>query len=191
MALVVALAAACGSGNPPAGSEKVAEASSVGDCLRPDPNRSGGYLQASCEGDQATVEIVDVAEGRGAAPRCPAGTDVLVDAATGPVSGGKIEGGPAVWCLRNLEAPHPGDAGMGGGELVAGDCFVLDEEGVVVAEVPCEGGATPADYRLLATASRSEDCPATGAEPIELERPRLIVLCAEPLTDGDGADTSD
>lgn len=40
-------AAACGD-DPPVGSEKVEVASAVGDCLRPDPAREGGYLQADC-----------------------------------------------------------------------------------------------------------------------------------------------
>jgi hypothetical protein len=181
---------ACGSDDPPAGSEKVTEPSAVGDCLRPDPARAGGFLQAACDGRRATVEIVDIVGSRGTGPRCPAGTDVLVDAAAGPVSGGKIEGTAAVWCLRNLGPPHPGDAGMGGGELVVGDCFVLADEaaeggGPEVTEVPCEGDGPAPAYRLLASASRSEDCPASGAEPIELSRPRLTVLCAESLG-GDG-----
>jgi hypothetical protein len=185
LALVLA-GAACGAGDPPAGSEKVVRPSAVGDCLRPDPDRAGGFLQADCEGAGATVEIVDVVGERGSGARCPAGTDALADAAAGPVSGGKIEGTAAVWCLRNLEAPHPGDPGMGGGELAPGDCFVLAEEaaegrGPEVTEVPCAGGGEAPEFRLVASATRSEDCPASGAEPIELSRPRLTVLCAEAL----------
>ena len=32
-----------------------------------------------------------------------------------PVSGGEIDAPTAIWCLRNLAAPHPGDPGLGGG----------------------------------------------------------------------------
>lgn len=183
IALACLLGTACGN-DPPEGSEKVAEPSAIGDCLRPDPDHDGGFLQADCGGGRATVEIVDIVEGTGTGPRCPAGTDVVADAAAGPVSGGRIEGPEAVWCLRNLDEPHPGDAGMGGGELVVGDCFVVAGEGAAdVTEVPCAGGAQEAQYRLLASASRTEDCPADGSEPIELAEPRLLVLCGEPLGD--------
>lgn len=187
LALACLLApAACGD-DPPPGSEKVEVASAVGDCLRPDPAREGGYLQAGCEAG-ATVEITDIVERTGSGPYCPAGTDVVADGAEGPLSGGRIDGPASVWCLRNLAPPHPGDPGMGGGELVAEDCFALGEpggggaeEGATVTEVPCAGGATAPQYRLRATASRTEDCPAKGSTPIELTTPRRLVLCGEAL----------
>jgi hypothetical protein len=200
--VVCGLGGACGDGGPPAGSEKVLAPSAVGDCLRPDPDRAGGFLQARCGADEATVEIVDVASRRGAGPHCPDGTDVLADATAGRVSGGRIDGAVSLWCLRNLAAPHPGDPGMGGGELTVGDCFTLgtappddggpspdaapDGDGGAVQEVPC-GPTYPGAYRLAATTARTEDCPATGTEPIELAKPRLTVLCATPPPDEAGA----
>lgn len=183
VACLLALAA-CGD-DPPAGSEKVDTASAVGDCLQPDPEREGDYLQAAC-GSDATVEITDIVERTGSGPFCPAGTDVVADAAQGPLSGGRIDGPASVWCLRNLAPPHPGDPGMGGGELVADDCFTVEEpggggaeEGAAVTEVPCTGGDVAPQYRLRTTATRTEDCPAKGSTPVELTAPRGLVLCGE------------
>jgi hypothetical protein len=187
VALACLLAAtACGD-DPPAGSQKVEVASAVGDCLRPDPAREGGFVQARCGGD-ATVEITDIVERSGSGPYCPAGTDVVADGAQGTLSGGRIDGPVSVWCLRNLAPPHPGDPGMGGGELVADDCFVMGEpggadtdQGAAVTEVACTGGATAPQYRLQTTASRTEDCPAERSTPIELTAPRRLVLCGDAL----------
>ena len=187
---LVLLAVACGGDDPPAGSEKVTAASSVGDCLRRDPQRPGGYLQAGCATSRATVEITDIVDGDGSGPHCPAGTDALADAAEGPVSGGEIDGPATIWCLRNLDEPHPGDPGVGGGELVTGDCFVLGAAGAEatsdVRELPCDGEATP-QYELLATVTRSEDCPPRDAQPIEMASPRFVVLCGRSLAEDDAA----
>jgi hypothetical protein len=186
LAVACVLAGACGN-EPPAGSEKVERPSAVGDCLRPDPAREGGLLQAGCEGAAATYEITAIVEARGAGPYCPAGTDVVADGAEGAVSGGEIDAPVSVWCLRNLAPPHPGDPGAGGGELVPDDCFVVGEPSDAtrgtsqVAEVPCTGGPAP-QYRLRSTATRSEDCPAKGSTPIEVTSPQEVVLCAAAVT---------
>jgi hypothetical protein len=182
--LAVAVAAAlatggvaCGGDEGPAGSEAVDAPSEAGDCLRPDAERAGGFLQAACDAADASVEVTAVVPADDDAatpgPACPGGTDVVVDARQGPVRDGEIEGPALVWCLRNLDGPHPGDPGQGGGEVVPEDCFRLEDDGAV-QEVRCGG----APYRVLAWASRTEDCPPETAEPIELATTPPEVVCA-------------
>ena len=106
------------------------------------------------------------------------------------MSGGEIDGQAAIWCLRNLDEPHPGDPGVGGGELVTGDCFALGVAGAEatrdVTELPCKSDTPPPQYELMATVTRSEDCPPRDAEPIEMASPRFVVLCGRSLAE-DGA----
>lgn len=90
--------------------------------------------------------------------------------------------------MRNVAPPHTGDPGVGGGGLVAADCFAVGgpggagtDQGAVVTEVPCTRGATALQHRLRAAATRTEDCPAKGSTPIELTAPGRLVLCGEAL----------
>jgi hypothetical protein len=174
--------AACGQ-DAPKGASAIREYSKVGDCLRPDPATLEGFLQADCDNPDATVTIVDMVRDGSAesAPLCPAGTDLLVDGEQGPVVDGDIAAVPQTWCLRNVDAPHPGDPGQGGGELVAGDCFAIDAAGEI-SEAACDGGGrTTPQYRLLAIEERAADCPSDTAHPIELNSYPPRVLCAAPL----------
>lgn len=74
--------------------------------------------------------------------------------------GGKLQYAPV--CLRNLTAPHPGDAGHGGGpNIIKGDCLVEKKSyqldltgsgsGTSTYETACDGaGADAPDYRVIA-----------------------------------------
>lgn len=169
----------------PEGAERITDYSQVGDCLQPARDRSERFLQASCDGPEATVEIVDMVTDQGdpggeSSPVCPPGTDRLVESEQGPVDDGEIAAPPQTWCLRNLEAPHPGDPGKGGGELHPDDCFTIDTTGGV-AEEPCGGGGAADRYRLLAVEELPGACPAGAVEPVELDGLTPRVLCASPL----------
>ncbi|ADP78666.1 hypothetical protein [Pseudofrankia inefficax] len=91
----------------------------------------------------AKITALDVADAATAAPfgggtssvadvGCPQDTDEIVTL-TNSFSILKRTG-----CLRNLAAPHPGDAGGGGGLIRAGDCLqVFPTYTNNLAEVPC------------------------------------------------------
>jgi hypothetical protein len=186
-AVAVLALGACG-GDTPDGAEEISNYSQVGDCLQPDPGSLDRFLQADCGGDDATVEIIEMVDSAGMEPPpvCPAGTDLLVDGEQGPVVDGDIAAVAQTWCLRNLAAPHPGDPGMGGGELVLDDCFAIDARGSIT-EAPCDPtpGSPTAEHRLVAVADTADSCPAGAAgsdtEPIELNSAPRQVLCAEML----------
>ena len=174
--------AGCGQ-DTPEGATAIREYSQVGDCLRPDPSTLEGFLQADCDNPDATVKIVEMVRDAGAesSPVCPAGTDLLVDGEQGPVVDGDIAAVPQTWCLRNLEAPHPGDPGQGGGELVPRDCFAVDAAGEI-SESACDGrGRTAPEHRLLAIEGSSDGCPDDTTDPIELNSYPPRVLCAAAL----------
>jgi hypothetical protein len=171
--------ATCGQ-DTPEGATAIRDYSQEGDCLRPDPATLEGFLQTDCDSADATAKIVEMVRDAGAesSPLCPAGTDLLVDGEQGPVVDGDIAAVPQTWCLRNLEAPHPGDPGQGGGELVPRDCFTVDAAGEI-SEAACDGrGRTAPEHRLLAIEERERDCPTETADPIELNSYPPRVLCA-------------
>jgi hypothetical protein len=174
---------ACGTEEVPQGTQQVDELSEVGDCLGPDPQRSGGYTQRDCDDPEATGEIVEMVTdmGLGSPPLCPPGTDELVDAEQGPVVDGDIASLPQTWCLRNLDPPHPGDPGVGGGEMVEQDCFTVDPAGTI-QEVACDGsGPAPPQHRLVGISETVDGCPPGTVEPIELTSFPAQVLCAGPV----------
>jgi hypothetical protein len=183
LSLAVGALGACG-GATPQGAEAIRDYSQVGDCLRPDESTLESFLQAECDSAEATVEIIDMvrSEGAGSSPVCPPGTDLLVDVEQGPVVDGDIAAVPQTWCLRNLEAPHPGDPGEGGGELVPDDCFAIDTAGEI-GEVACDGaGRTPPQHQLLAIEDTAEACPTNTTDPIELNSSPRRFLCASAAT---------
>jgi hypothetical protein len=193
--------AACGGGgdgDAPDGSHTIDELSAVGDCLAPAAADGDSFVQADCGGDVATVEILDMVPAGDTAPLCPIGTDLLVDGRQGAVVDGDIAALVETWCLRNLAAPHPGDPGAGGGELIEGDCFAVAEDDTIT-EASCAGTPAPApttgttpttagratppapQHRLLALVERPEDCPVETSDPIELTSFPPRVLCAGPI----------
>lgn len=176
------LMSACSQGEDvPEGATAIDEFTEVGDCLGPDPKNAELFIPRDCDDPQATVSLIATDSAIiPAQSECPVGTDALVEARQGLVSDNEIVGLPEVWCLRNIAPPHPGDAGMGGGQLLAGDCFDIGGSGDI-AEVPCDsGGAAGGEYRLLEPVEgAASDCPPGTTDPIELSAafpPQ--VLCA-------------
>lgn len=93
--------------------------------------------------------------------------------------------GPAVprgyACMRNLESPHPGDPGQGGGPLtVVGDCVYGSRDGEV-RETACDGSdARKPEFEVGSAVARRGLCPDTTDLYVELggEKP---VGCARKV----------
>jgi hypothetical protein len=104
-------------------------------------------------------EEVELGEARPVDDGCPADTDVAF-VAEDPASGLDRQ----VVCARNLEPPHPGDPGGGGGDPVVGDCvYVLGSDAAgqlddVVVEMPCDEPGWFAT--IVAQAPDPAGCPA-------------------------------
>jgi hypothetical protein len=182
-AVVVVVTVGCGEQEQlPRDAQPAAEPTEVGDCLGRDPRRAGGYTPRRCDDAESTHEILAMVTdlGRADRPLCPPGTDELLPAEQGPVVDGDIASLPQTWCLRSLEPPHPGDPGMGGGELVEQDCIV-DAAGAI-DEVPCDGrGPAPPQHRLVGVVEVAEACPPGTVEPVELDVTPPQVLCTAPV----------
>ncbi|MFC9130113.1 hypothetical protein ACFT4A_25085 [Streptomyces sp. NPDC057099] len=203
--LLVALLVGCQS--PSAG---VAEDGRLGEpatgtstAVSPSPTRTSGYgavflavdecssfgttsfTEVPCTGERAAARVVARHDGAVRdGPRCPAATDfVLHISEQRPASDedgdGAVPRGYA--CMRNLQPPHPGDPGGGGGpRTVVGDCVYSSGDGQV-RETACDGtGERQPEYRVTRAVAGRADCPGSTALYVRLggDRP---VGCARPL----------
>ncbi|ONH33488.1 hypothetical protein BL253_01510 [Pseudofrankia asymbiotica] len=139
----------------------------------------------------AKITALDVADGSTVNPLggtssvadvgCPPDTDEIV-ALTNGFSGQKSTG-----CLRNLAAPHPGDAGGGGGLIRAGDCLqVFDSYSDDLSEVPCTneewtaGGVSFGKVwfgRIDGRVDAKIQCPPEATYSVEIQSSGQGVLC--------------
>ncbi|GAA0614416.1 hypothetical protein [Streptomyces crystallinus] len=143
----------------------------AGDCAA----RGQSFTEVPCTSERAVGRVLVRREGGRAsgAAGCPLDTDFVL----------YIGGGASGYaCMRNLEAPHPGDPGMGGGPFtVVGDC-VYHAGAEQVKETPCDGsGANAPEYRVTSAVSRRVDCPASTALYVELPGGSAGVGCARRL----------
>ncbi|MBT2387913.1 hypothetical protein J7E87_00380 [Streptomyces sp. ISL-1] len=112
-------------------------------------------------------------EGRPASgPGCPAATDFVLhisESRPADDEDGDGEVGRGYACMRNLEPPHPGDPGGGGGPLtVVGDCVYNAGKGQV-KETACDGSGPRAPEFEVASAVRSRaQCPPSTALYVRL-----------------------
>ncbi|MGJ5755697.1 hypothetical protein FB563_3935 [Streptomyces puniciscabiei] len=162
----------------------------VGDA-RPTPATTGGYgaqflavgecssfgttsfTEVPCTSERAAARVVARYDGASTdGPLCPATTDFVLHISARSASGdedgdGAIPQGYA--CMRNLEPPHPGDPGGGGGpRTIPGDCVYTSGKGQV-RETPCAGtGAHRPQYRITKAAAARGDCPASTALYVQL-----------------------
>ncbi|MFI1102584.1 hypothetical protein [Streptomyces melanogenes] len=142
----------------------------AGDCAA----RGRAFTEVPCTSERAVARVSVRSEGaarRGGAAGCPLDTDFVL------YIGG--EGAAGYACMRNLEAPHPGDPGMGGGPFtVVGDCVYRAGAGQV-KEAPCDGsGADAPEFRVTSSVPRRADCPASTALYVELPGSGEGVGCA-------------
>ncbi|WP_129784172.1 hypothetical protein [Promicromonospora panici] len=133
----------------------------VDSCAGPDPSAedidaaTDTYRPLSCDDPEATVTVLDIQDAVSVAQvHCPAGTDIVFQ------KSGQAGGDTQAVCARNLSDDHPGDPGMGGGQLVTGDCVNGDG-----GEVTCsEDGARKVTGLMVGGA----ECPDGTVDQLEL-----------------------
>lgn len=143
------------------------------------------FTEVPCTSERAAARVVARHDGTTTGgPPCPATTDfVLHISEQSQVSDedgdGAVPQGYA--CMRNLQPPHPGDPGGGGGpRTIVGDCVYGSGSGQV-RETACDGkGGKRPQYKVVkAVASRSR-CPLSTALYVQLGGPQPVG-CARPL----------
>ncbi|WP_338696721.1 hypothetical protein V2W30_14415 [Streptomyces sp. Q6] len=137
------------------------------------------FNEVPCSSERAVAKVVARYEGLPSnGPACPGTTDfVLHISENRPSSDENGDGAVAQGyaCMRNLEAPHPGDAGGGGGpRTIVGDCVYSAGQGQV-RETECDGsGERAPQYRVTKAVGTRSACPPStslyvtlgGAEPV-------------------------
>ncbi|MZD09676.1 hypothetical protein GTW43_32030 [Streptomyces sp. SID5785] len=143
------------------------------------------FDEVPCRSERAIAKVLARFEGASAdGPACPAPTDfVLHISENRPSAGGNGAGAVAEGyaCMRNLEDPHPGDPGGGGGpRTVVGDCVRAAGSGQV-RETPCDGsGEEPPQYRVTKAVTSRARCPDSTALYVSLGG-TVPVGCAQRL----------
>ncbi|MFS8202501.1 hypothetical protein ACLVWQ_27900 [Streptomyces sp. CWNU-52B] len=145
----------------------------------------GSFTEVPCGSERAAARVVARHDGKvGEGPPCPATTDFVLHISEQRPSAdedgdGAVPQGYA--CMRNLEAPHPGDPGGGGGpRTIVGDCVHGAGKGEV-RETPCAGkGGKAPEYRVTEAVEKRSDCPASTQLYVELGGPKPVG-CARPL----------
>lgn len=135
--------------------------------------------EVPCTSERAAARVVARYDGRmGDGPLCPATTDFVLHISEQRPSSdedgdGTIPQGYA--CMRNLEAPHPGDPGGGGGpRTIVGDC-VYGFAGGQVRETACDGsGRRKPQYKVVKAAPGRTECPASTALYVQLGGPEPV-----------------
>ncbi|MER7836579.1 hypothetical protein ABTY98_11840 [Streptomyces sp. NPDC096040] len=139
---------------------------------------TASFTEVPCTSERAAARVVARYDGGIAAgPACPATTDFVLHIGAQRTSGdeggdGTIPQGYA--CMRNLEPPHPGDPGGGGGpRTIVGDCVYGSGHGQV-RETACDGsGKRKPQYKVVRAVTARARCPASTALYVQLggERP--------------------
>ncbi|MEU9183226.1 hypothetical protein AB0D14_01395 [Streptomyces sp. NPDC048484] len=144
------------------------------------------FTEVSCTSERAAARVVARHDRKvGEGPLCPATTDFVLHINEQKPSAdedgdGAVPEGYA--CMRNLEAPHPGDPGGGGGpRTIVGDCVYSAGAGEV-RETSCDskGGGKAPEFKVSAAVERRSGCPASTQLYVELGGPRPVG-CARPL----------
>ncbi|WSQ15518.1 hypothetical protein OG604_17210 [Streptomyces sp. NBC_01231] len=142
------------------------------------------FSEVLCTSERAAARVVARHDGTvGDGPACPPTTDfVLHISEQRPASDedgdGAVPRGYA--CMRNLEPPHPGDPGGGGGpRTIVGDCVYGLGDGQV-RETACDGrGDRKPQYQVTKAVDTRAKCPLStalyvqlgGGDPVGCARP--------------------
>ncbi|WP_328976591.1 hypothetical protein [Streptomyces canus] len=143
------------------------------------------FTEVPCTGERAAARVVARHDGTPAGgPPCPGTTDfVLHISEQSQISDedgdGAVPQGYA--CMRNLEPPHPGDPGGGGGpRTIVGDCVYGSGSGQV-RETACDGkGAKKPQYKVVKAVAERSRCPLSTALYVQLGGAQPVG-CARPL----------
>ncbi|MGW7362368.1 hypothetical protein ACWGI8_02835 [Streptomyces sp. NPDC054841] len=141
--------------------------------------------EVPCTSEKAAARVITRYEGRpSAGPACPAATDfVLHISESRPAldedGDGAVPQGYA--CMRNLEPPHPGDPGGGGGpHTVVGDCVSTSRKGQV-KESACDGsGEQRPEFEVASAVDERAQCPPSTDLYVQLDGERPVG-CARRL----------
>lgn len=139
-------------GGGPASSGHGAEFLGPADCS----SRGEAFREVACGSEKAVARVLARHTGVPRdGPACPPPTDFVLHISAGGPSAPR-----GYACMRNLESPHPGDPGQGGGPLtVVGDCVHSVREGEV-RETACDGsGELPPEFRIGSAVARRALCP--------------------------------
>ncbi|MFE7120247.1 hypothetical protein ACFU99_32970, partial [Streptomyces sp. NPDC057654] len=124
------------------------------------------FTEVACTSERATARVIGRYNGpRASGPRCPDATDFVLHINALNRGNSEERSVPEGYaCMRNLQPPHPGDPGMGGGPLtVAGDCVYTERRGLV-KETACDrSGARAPEYRVTRTVRARAACPPSTA----------------------------
>ncbi|MFF7470314.1 hypothetical protein [Streptomyces sp. NPDC008092] len=134
---------------------------------------TASFTEVPCSGERAAARVIARYDGAVAdGPLCPATTDFVLHIGAqrtgrGENGDGTIPQGYA--CMRNLEPPHPGDPGGGGGpRTIVGDCVYNSGRGQV-RETTCDGsGKRKPQYRVVRAVTSRDACPASTALYVQL-----------------------
>ncbi|MDR7382398.1 hypothetical protein [Promicromonospora iranensis] len=145
----------------PDGTEENTAIWAVDSCAGPDAAAAdtGGaadsYRPLPCDDAAATVTVLEIQDAVSVGQaHCPSGTDVVFQ------KDGNAGGDTQVVCARNLSDDHPGDPGMGGGQLLIGDC--VDKDG---REVVCSSDGA---REVAGLTVGGNECPEGTKDEIEL-----------------------
>ncbi|MFJ6811287.1 hypothetical protein ACIQRK_35725 [Streptomyces anulatus] len=129
-----------------------------GDCS----SRGPEIREVFCRSEKAAATVLARHLGTpSSGPPCPDATDfVLHVSETGTGARSRLTTGYA--CMRNLEPPHPGDPGQGGGPLtVVGDCVTASRAGEVTETACADAGGRAPRYRVESAVRQRAQCPGT------------------------------
>ncbi|WP_425608714.1 hypothetical protein [Streptomyces albipurpureus] len=132
-----------------------------GDC----GSRDEQFREVPCTSEKAVARVIGRHGGRpSTGPACPPVTDFVVHISQGysPVDeDGDGDVGQGYACMRNLQAPHPGDPGGGGGpHTLVADC-VYKAGGGRVKETACDGsGKRKPQFKIESAVATRPQCPS-------------------------------
>ncbi|TXS09044.1 MULTISPECIES: hypothetical protein [Streptomyces] len=121
-------------------------------------SRGEAVREVSCGSEKAAARVLARHSGTPSdGPACPPTTDFVLNISRGGPSAPR-----GYACMRNLESPHPGDPGQGGGpRTVVGDCVHGFRDGEV-RETACDGsGERPPEFEIGSAVARRALCPDT------------------------------
>ncbi|MFF9115516.1 hypothetical protein ACF09Y_07815 [Streptomyces massasporeus] len=143
------------------------------------------FTEVPCAGERAAARVAARHDGTVRdGPRCPSTTDFVLHISE-QRPGSDEDGDGAVprgyACMRNLQPPHPGDPGGGGGpRTIVGDCVYGSGSGQV-RETACDGtGRRDPQYKVVEAVAERADCPGSTALYVRLGGKRPVG-CARPL----------
>lgn len=143
------------------------------------------FTEVPCTSEHAAARVIGRHDGDpSSGPPCPVTTDfVLHISESHPAPDGKADrtAPQGYACMRNLEPPHPGDPGGGGGpHTIVGDCVYGAGKGEV-RETACDGkGRHAPQYKVASAVARRSQCPPSTALYVELGGARPVG-CALPV----------